>query len=88
MTAAVIDIKARLKALKEERAAARADSVKILEEARTPGDDGGAPAGLTGDLLARFENSDEVVGRTSVEINALEEQLAAERADAEFVENR
>lgn len=81
------DIKARLKQLREEVARAHEDTKVTLEEARTKDESGNAP-GLTGVILERYTNADDVIGAGEAEIDALERQLKAVRADNEIVEQR
>lgn len=77
-----MDKQAELRKLREQLVTARKDSEAILVEAS------GVEGGLSGELLARFENSDNVVADLDRGIVALERSIALDAKDAEIVEER
>tara|TARA_R110000787_G_scaffold26337_1_gene73673 strand:- start:714 stop:1958 length:1245 start_codon:yes stop_codon:yes gene_type:complete len=77
-----MDKQAELRKMREQLVTARKDSEAILVEAS------GVEGGLSGELLARFENSDNVVADLDRAIVALERNHALDARDAEIVEER
>ena len=77
-----MDKQAELRKLREQLVTARKDSEAILVEAS------GVEGGLSGELLARFENSDNHVADLDRGIVALERSIALDAKDAEIVEER
>ena len=81
-----MDKQAQLKRLREKLVEARKDSEAILDEAHAM--EGGVERNLTGDLLARYENSDNEVDKLLRQTDALQRSIDMERADATVVEQQ
>jgi HK97 family phage major capsid protein len=77
-----MDKQAELRKMREQLVTARKDSEAILVEASVEGVE------LNGELLVRFENSDNIVADLDRAIVAMERNVALDAKDAEIVEER